>query len=150
MPVIQGELRAKGVRVPWYVRRVLHRLAALALVSLAAAGCDLPPDSPAAYACVVCAQADECCKAHTANPKSNCQLHATCLAATGQARVSVADGCGYYLRVASTPPAPAACGPHPDGELTVSCRIYCDFLARQNRANNSSPPDPSGPARAST
>lgn len=67
-------------------------------------------------ACDVCAMADLCCVAHTANPESNCQLLSTCTMFTGAERVSVIDGCAYYLRAASTPPAPAACGPHPDAD----------------------------------
>jgi hypothetical protein len=67
-------------------------------------------------ACDVCAKADVCCAAHTANPGGNCQLLMTCTSFTGAERLSVIDGCAYYLKVASTPPAPAACGPGPDDE----------------------------------
>ena len=87
----------------------------VALVAFAFPACELPPEiSP--RGCEVCVTADQCCASHTANPESNCQLYATCLMFTGEQRASVADGCAYYLRVASTPPAPAACGEHPDAD----------------------------------
>jgi hypothetical protein len=60
--------------------------------------------------------ADLCCGMRTANPDSNCQLHATCEMFTGEQRAGAVSGCRDYLRIGSTPPAPAACGPHPDAD----------------------------------
>lgn len=89
----------------------------LLLLALVAQACQPPPgDGAAAQACAPCVAADECCVAHTANPESNCQLLATCLSLSAEGRVEAASGCTYYLRVASTPPAPPACGPHPDAD----------------------------------
>lgn len=85
----------------------------LAVLLLAAWGCQPPPG---AGTCAPCVQADACCAAHTANPESNCQLHATCITLTPAGQIESANGCAYYLRVASTPPAPAVCGAHPDAE----------------------------------
>lgn len=90
-----------------------RRLVSIAWVALAAVSCDPPPGS-AEGMCAPCAQADVCCEARTANPLSNCKHLETCLRFTGAERATVIDGCTYYLRVGSTPPAPAACGPHPD------------------------------------
>jgi hypothetical protein len=104
---------------------LLRRLLSIAVAVLAAPGCDWPPNGNAVVGsttrdastlgtCQVCLTADVCCAAHTDNVAGNCKLHATCLMFTGAERASVEDGCAYYLRIASTPPGPAACGPHPD------------------------------------
>lgn len=95
----------------------------LARIALALLTCALPAcgDSAAVVEsatamCADCIKADRCCAAHTANPGGNCHLQADCEAATGDNRLAVLDGCRYYLMVASTPPAPTACGPHLDAE----------------------------------
>jgi hypothetical protein len=102
---------------------VWRRLVAIGSLALAASTCGspvvgeahrVPGDAGADGPCAVCAAADVCCAAHTDNVSGNCQLRATCLMFTGAERASVEDGCAYYLRVASTPPGPAACGPHPE------------------------------------
>jgi hypothetical protein len=77
---------------------------------------DATVESSTVVTCADCARADTCCAAHTANPDSNCMLLSTCESYTGNDRLPVLDGCRYYLKVASTPPAPASCGPHPDAE----------------------------------
>jgi hypothetical protein len=87
----------------------------IAWLALAVAGCD-PPPNDAEGACAPCAQADTCCAARTANPGSNCKHRETCSMFTGDERATVIEGCRYYLRVGSTPPAPAACGPHPEAD----------------------------------
>jgi hypothetical protein len=95
--------------------RMPIRPSVLAAFAFAFLACQPPPEL-SSRGCEVCVTADRCCAAHTANPGSNCQLFATCLMFTGEERASVADGCAYYLRVASTPPAPSACGEHPDAD----------------------------------
>jgi hypothetical protein len=99
------------------------RWISLIVVAWALQGCgddraagDAGVDGSATITCDVCAMADVCCAAHTANPDGNCQLQSTCLMFAGAERLSVISGCQYYLKVASTPPAPAVCGPHPDAE----------------------------------
>jgi hypothetical protein len=90
------------------------------LILLVAVACQPPPgavaDAGAGAECAPCAAADLCCAAHTANPRSNCELFATCLSLAAEDRAGAVDGCTYYVRVASTPPAPAACGPHPNAD----------------------------------
>ena len=107
-----------------YLRRVIHRLVAALVLVLAAPACQAPaemarPDDAGDAGasdggCQVCAVADRCCGERTANPDSNCQLQATCEKVTGEQRAEVVSGCQDYLRIGSTPPAPAVCGPHPD------------------------------------
>jgi hypothetical protein len=85
---------------------------------LAAQACGTSSAVPAdaGDSCQVCATANLCCEARTANPDSNCQLYETCEMFTGEQRARVISGCQDYLRVGSTPPAPLECGPHPDAE----------------------------------
>jgi hypothetical protein len=92
---------------------VMRRLVVMALL-LAGPSCQQPPESR--DVCEPCARADVCCAARTANADSNCRHLATCLMFTDEPQATVVDGCEYYLRVGSTPPAPAACGPHPDAD----------------------------------
>lgn len=84
------------------------------IAALSASVCQPPPED--AGVCAPCRTADVCCAARTVNRESNCRHLETCLMFTGAERQTVVDGCTYYLRVGSTPPAPAVCGPHPDAE----------------------------------
>ena len=92
----------------------MRRFLSMLFLAVAGLGCQLPPESRGV--CEPCARADVCCAARTANPEGNCQHLATCLMFTGDKQETVVSGCEYYLRVGSTPPAPAVCGPHPDAE----------------------------------
>jgi hypothetical protein len=92
----------------------LRGLVAMAVLVLAAPTCG--SSSPSIDTCQVCAMADLCCEARTANPDSNCRLQATCEMFTGDQRATAVSGCRDYLRIGSIPPAPAVCGPHPDAD----------------------------------
>jgi len=97
--------------------RHLTRIApALLMCALPACGDNAAAVASATAMCADCIMADRCCAAHTANPGGNCHLQADCELAAGDNRQVVLDGCRHYVMVASTPPAPAACGPHPDAE----------------------------------